>query len=282
MNLKLKLLSSILFVLMLAFSGLWLHEHNLATSRAHAIQTLEHDNIDLANKLEGQSRANEALRRQLEEVRNGQLAQLATLEVETLPPVRIELPDMEDDEGEMEETVATMARPEPQELTPEQVEEREARRAAWEERRAAWEERRQDNRERIVNETQYRREFFDQISLEGLAPEYRQSHERLMTAMDEVEVLVTSLNDPDLSRDEQREIRRTLGGMAREVQGLMNTQREILLNDYAQALGYTGEDARGFIDYIETVNQMTSMGGFIRGGGGGGPPRTPPGRGNDD
>ncbi len=276
MIIKLKLIAFCLLALTFAFGGLWLREQNQASQLASLNDTLTQDNIELTSALEGQRQANEDLRRQLD-ARN-QLPEMVGNEVESMPETFLRLPPaapmaFEEDDEE----VVTMASGEESELSPEELaereERREARRVAQEERRARWEERRQQNRDRVVTATRERREFFEQIPLEGLAPEYRESHERLLQAMDEVEDMMTMLNDPETDRETQREIRRNFGGMMREVGGLMGTQREILLNDFAQAIGYSGEEARDFIDYIEAVNEMTSMGNFMRGGRGrGGPP----------
>lgn len=269
MQIKLKILSAALAVLTLTFSALWLREQKLASSLSARVGTLMSDNVELASSREGLRQANEDLRAQLDQLRNAPPPQYA--QVEDLPPLTVQLPPAMPDPEEEEVAVVSMERPERPARTPEEEEQAQARREAWEARRQEWEQRREEFRDRVVGEAQERRAFFAQVSMEGLAPEYRESHERLLGAMEEVEVLVSSLNNPELDREQQRELRRELGGIARELQGLMSTQREILLNDFAQALGYNGEDARSFIDYIETVNQMTNMGGFLRGGGG--PPR---------
>lgn len=269
MQSKLKLLSAALAVLTLTFCALWLREQRLASSLSARVSQLMGDNVELASSREGLRQANKDLHAQLDQLRNAPPPQYA--EVEDLPPLSVQLPPAIEEPEEEEAPVVAMERPDPPERTAEEEEQAQARREAWEARREAWEQRRAEFRDRVVNEAQERRAFFAQVPTDDLAPEYRESHERLLEAMDQVETLVTSLNDPELDREQQRELRRALGGIARDMQGLMSTQREILLNDFAQALGYEGEDARSFIDYVETVNEMTNMGGFLRRGGG--PPR---------
>ncbi|MCC5850215.1 MAG: hypothetical protein JJU29_19190 [Verrucomicrobia bacterium] len=274
MNTKIKILAVFSLVLTFAFGGLLLREQHQASTLASLNDTLTQDNIDLTSALQGQRQANEDLRRQLDA--QNRLPALVMNDVEEMPESFVQLPPARSLEIEEDDAVVAMEAREERDLSPEELaeleERREARRVEIEERRARWEERRQQNRDRVVSATQERREFFEQISLEGLAPEYRESHERLLTVMDEVEGMMAILNDPETDRETQREIRRNFGGMMREVGGLMGTQREILLNDFAQAIGYSGEEARDFIDYIETVNEMTSMGNFMRGGRGRGGP----------
>jgi hypothetical protein len=231
------------------------------------------------DQLEGEKRALEAERNGLREANADliqHLEQTRRLAVHLPEPVVepsrmrfMDLPPVEDGDAEFDAVVFEGNTE--RELTPEERAEREAREQEREERRQAWQERREAMRERAIDEAQVRREFFELVSLEGLAPEYVEAHQRLLAGMDEVQVRMAALNDPDLSREEQREIRRELGQLGREISGLMNTQREILLNDYAQAMGFQGADARVFIDAIETINEMTSLRGLLWGGGRGGP-----------
>jgi len=267
MNLKMKLILSSLGVFTVVFGSLWVREHGKSAFLASLNQTLTVDNVKLHAERNGLRAANEDLWRQLEDMRN-LTANLPEPYMEPLPqPVTLLPPAAIEEEGRL----AVMERAEARERTPEEEAAREQRRQEWEARRTEMEQRRADFRNQIVSESQFRREFFSQISTDDLAPEYKASHERLLGMMEQTEGVVAALSDPELSGEEQRELRRDLGRMAVEMQGLLRTQREILLNDYAQALGFHGQEARQFIDYLETIQQMTSMGGMMRGAGG--PPR---------
>ncbi len=266
MNIKLKLILSFLSLFTAAFGFLWIREQGSTVMLTGQNLALTADNVQLQAERNGLRAANEDLLRQLDDMRNltsnlpGPVMEPFPQAVMLLPPA---LPE------EREAGFSAMERPEPTERTPEEEAEREERRRQWEARRAETEQRRAEYRSQIVSESQFRREFFAQISTEDLAPEYKASHERLLTVMEQAEVMMASLGNEELSGDEQREIRRDLGRMAGEMQGLLRTQREILLNDYAQSLGFQGQDARQFIDYVETVQQMTNLGGMMRGAGGG-------------
>lgn len=157
---------------------------------------------------------------------------------------------------------------EPTILTPEQLAEKKQREEERAAQQAEREQRRKEFQERVVADIQNRREFFGQINTEGLAPEYQEAHQKLIQSLNTVEGLMSQISDPELSRDERREIGRELWGQSREIQGLMDMQRDVLLNDYAElSLGLTPDQTREFMEYMETVNQMTS-GSPMRGSGG--------------
>ena len=44
----------------------------------------------------------------------------------------------------------------------------------------------------------------------------------------------------------------------RDVAGMMDMERDILLNDFAVGLGFSSEDAKSFVEYVDYVNEMTS------------------------
>lgn len=268
MTSKFKLITVFLGLFTATFAFLWLREQGQRSLLASLNRQLTADNIALQAERNGLRSANDDLFRQLDEMRD-LTANLPEPVMEPMPVTMLPAAAPEDDDAE--ETLTAMQRPEPRERTPEEEAAREQRRQEWEARREEMEQRRADFRNQLVSESQFRREFFAQVSTEGLAPEYRASHERLLTVMEEAETMLASLSSAELTAEEQREIRRNLGQMAGEMQGLFRTQREILLNDYAQAMGFQGEEARQFIDYIETIQQMTNMGGMMRGAGG--PPR---------
>lgn len=230
---------------------------------AQQVDQLEAENGVLLAERNGLREANADLLQHLEQTRQ-LAARLPEPMVEPLSMRFAELPPALEDELYFE--VAEASSPE-RELTPEEQADREARLAEREARRAEWEARREEMRERVVTEVQDRRAFFEQVSLEGLAPEYVAGHQRLLEAMDEVQVRIAALSDPELTPEEQRNMRREIGQLGRELNGLMGMQREILLNDYAQAMGFQGADARVFIDSIETINEMTNVRGVIWGGG---------------
>ncbi len=241
----------------------FLQQARVVSTLSRQLEAMEGENRGLVAERNGLREANADLMQHLEQTRRlaanlpEPVMEPMAMRFAQLPPVLEE--EFYEEVVEFEETE--------RELTPEEIAAREERQAEREARRAEWAARREEMRERVIAETQDRREFFEQVSLEGLAPEYVAGHQRLLEAMDEVEVRMAALGNPELTREEQREMRRELGVLGRELNGLMGMQREILLNDYAQAMGFQGGDARVFIDSIETINEMTNARGLIWGGG---------------
>ena len=259
------------FVLMSFVLGVgFLQQSRGMAALSRELEAVEGENRGLRAERNGLREANADLREHLEASRRLAVllppprVEAVAMDFAELPPVLEEAFDAEPVDADVPDRV----------LTAEEIAAREAELAAREARRAEWEARREAMRERAIAGTQDRRAFFEQVSLEGLAPEYVAGHQRLLEAMDEVQVRIQALGDPSLSREAQRELRQELGELGRELNGLMGMQREILLNDYAQAMGFQGADARVFIDSIETIQEMTSLRGLIWGGGrgGGGPP----------
>ncbi len=259
----------------LGLAGLWWKEQEVSAGLAAEVREARGQLVELEAAFKGMREANEALHRQVAEWREApplytDLSQ--TNGLQELPPMRISLAESE--QMPMEMAVSERAeRPQPMPLTPEQVAERERRLQEWSQRR-------EDFRKQMVSEVADRRAFFAQVSTEGLAPEYRAGHERLLQAMDEVEALMNRMGDPELSRDDRREVFRALGQVSGEVRELMGRQREILLNDYAQqALGLNNRATKEFIDYMQTINRMTSSAPMhsMVGGSRGRTPRAPEG-----
>jgi uncharacterized coiled-coil DUF342 family protein len=250
---------------------MFVSEQKQSRELASQLNQVESQLEEVEARRSGLEQANEELRKKMEQTNNAPpLFTLGNDEeevesdtvVETLVGrdrsdmriTRVDEPADEDVEGEKPE------------LTPEQIaarEEREQRMQAWREER---EKRREEFRDRVSSEVQERKNFFRQISTEGLAPEYKEAHARLLTAMDEVDAGMQQLANSELTRDERRTVMRELYQKSREISGLMDMQRDVLLNDYAQqALGMDGKQTQEFIDYMQTVNEMTSSS-MMRGG----------------
>jgi uncharacterized protein YneF (UPF0154 family) len=268
MNNLSKSLLAVLALVVVVAGGLLVSEQRASKALAAKTAGLQADLEAFEAEQKGLREANEALHRQVSELRAA--PPLFTTASQNAPVV--ELPPAAETEATplaLAENAEPRRERTPQELTPEQQAERE-------QRIAEWNQRREEFRQRMVNDVKDRREFFAQVSTEGLAPEYKASHERLLQAMGEVEVAMAAMANPDLSRDERRELMRNMGQMSGEIRDLMGKQREILLNDYAQqGLGLSPESTKQFIDYMQTVNQMTSMAPSMGGFNGRGQPRPP-------
>lgn len=248
--------------------GLWFALDRTQSRSEELVRRLEASRSELSEALslkEGLEEANDDLRARVARLREAPpLATLNTEEFEEVVPDEetLSVPEVRrgrPGRGEEEES---------RERTPEEMAEREER----EERRRQWEEerrqRRAEFRERVETELDHRKAFFAQISTEGLAPEYKQAHERLMVALDEVGEKMAAVTEEDLSRRERWQMMREMRSDARELSDLMDMQRDVLLNDYAQqALGMDNDEVRDFIEYMKTVEEMTGVGGMMRGRG---------------
>ena len=112
----------------------------------------------------------------------------------------------------------------------------------------------------MMNDVEIRKQFYSQISLEGLSPEYRESNERLLAAFEEIQTKIRILDGEGLDEDERSLIRGQTYAAAKEAGRLMKTQRQILLNDMGQFnLRLTEEQTQDFSTFVETVERLTNM-----------------------
>lgn len=258
MNPKIKTLLSVLLFLSIAASALWMVERNEASALARELEAVQSKLADAKALNSGVEEANRDLRAQVRTLRNA-----PPMFTVGEPGDDLASSDgIEDDEPSREawNPGRSESRPEAGEenLTPEEIAERaerEAQRQAWREER---EKRREEFRVRVSEDIQTRKEFFAQVSTQGQAPEYKQAHEQLMVSLDDIQILMDQLGNPELDRDQRRELMRTMFATTREVRGLMDMQRDVLINDYAQSIGLGGEQTREIIEYMRTVNDMTN------------------------
>jgi uncharacterized protein YoxC len=264
-----KILLPVIVVAAAVVSVLWISEQQTSMRLSRELREKEDELESVQAVRRGLKQANEQLLTRLDSLQQTvvlqehRFAQRPVVEVEAVPEWEF-LPTVE----EVEDLAASNnSQDEEQTLTPEQVAERE-------ERRAEREERREEFRDRMRTDLQTRKDFFSQITVDGLAPEYQESHRNLMRGLTAIEALMDQMADTSLSTDERRELGRNLWQQSREVSNLMTMQRDVLLNDFAEYhLGLNQESTREFIEYMQTVNQMTT-GSAGRGG-------PPPGRGRN-
>lgn len=267
-----KVLLPVIVVTALVLSVLWISEQQTSTRLSRELRETE-ERLDSAQAVgSGLAEANDQLLKRLETLQQTVVRQEVlyasrpVVEVEAVPEWEF-LPAVVEEVEELAERNDSRNTEAEEVLTPEQVAERE-------ERRAEREQRREEFRQRMRTDLQRRKDFFSQITVEGLAPEYREAHEKLMQSMTEMEGLMDVMGDPSLSSEERRDAGRALWRQSREASGLMSMQRDVLLNDYAEYhLGLDQQNTQEFIEYMQTVNQMTTGSPAGRGG--------PPGRGRD-
>lgn len=249
---------------MVTFGGLWMSE-SMDNVQLSGDLALARDELAAAEStVQGLKKRNRLLQLQLQQLPLLEFQE--DIEAENAGRSR-RLPSTDLDEDPEEETISAAAdgagdRESSDSSEPERTPEEEAERAA---RRAEREQRRQEFRLQMAGDLQDRREFFSQIPLEELTPEYAEANVRLIEAMGEMQVMLAEMSQEGLSRDDRREIWGRLRENSREVRRLMNTQKEVLLYDYAEVeLGLDAEKKQEFLDYMNTIEAYTTMPGRSR------------------
>ncbi len=263
-----KILLPVVIVAAAGMCVLWINEQQSNKKLTHQLQSKESELQQVDADRRGLLKANDQLLGRLSQVEK------AAAELKAAPrPIAVdeEIEEIDLPPAFVEETPRSRENDqEPTILSPEELAEKQKRDEEREARMVEREKQRKEFQERVTADIQNRRAFFSQINTDGLSPEYQAAHQDLMERLDVTEVLMNKMADPELSRDERREVGRELWGQSREMGELMDMQRDVLLNDYAElSLGLSREKTQEFMDYMETVNQMTS-GSPMRGGGGGG------------
>lgn len=213
----------------------------------------------------------QAARKGLTEANNQLQLKLSNIE-RTAVALRFR-PDSADNQEEIEDGAANMSLPAFEEslpeitpdpeaktiLSPEEITAKKQEEEVREQKNAEQAQRKKEFQERVATDIQTRRDFFLQINTEGLAPEYQEAHQKLLTALDTSESLMAQMSNPDLNREERRDLGREMWGQMKDMGDLMDMQRDVLLNDYAElSLGLSREQTQEFITYMQTVNEMTS------------------------
>lgn len=157
------------------------------------------------------------------------------------------------------------------------VAEFESRRQEREERMQQWQQenpeeyaRMQEEREQRIQDMRTRAkdriEFLASVNTEGLSPEYAQNHEQLV---DKLQFMNRAMNaimqDPE--SESSRELRGQMREGFREMGEMMEMEKEVLLADLASNLGYEADESQDFIEYVDYINEVTSMRGVVGGRG---------------
>ncbi len=117
---------------------------------------------------------------------------------------------------------------------------------------------------------------------------YRDTGRMTETEKEEYDLLIQLLNDTwrlhaqlasDLPRDERWELRRAMGERMAVLDPMLRQERDRALVEMGHELGYRGDAANQFADYIHELIDITSFDTLFRGGRGGGPPFGGPGGG---
>lgn len=261
-----KFITALASLVAITLGVLWFQGHTNQQDLASRFNELESSHDQVVAERNGLRDANAALRTQLDTLRNQPLS-ITNITRTTVAPALAVIPgqQMEDPESGRDPVQELASRQDPAPRPTRTPEEEAAR----EQRQQEWQQRRQEMQARLSAAAQDRKSFFQQVPTEGLAPEYLASHQRLVQALDEIDILMARRNDESLSSEDRRAARGQMFDLMHEVQELMGTEREILLSDYATGLGLQGQDTDQFIEYMQTINEMTTAPRMFGGRGGG-------------
>lgn len=124
---------------------------------------------------------------------------------------------------------------------------------------------------------QSRLEFLASVDTSRMSEAERATHERLQTLLAQREELMDKMDSAvsgnSVTEEEQREMGRTMWEATGEIMELNRQERENLIKQTAEALGFEGEDVGEIADTIKAIIETTEsgFGGFGgRGPGGGG------------
>ena len=126
-------------------------------------------------------------------------------------------------------------------------------------------------RTRAVQHVDGQMDFFNSLNTEGLPQEYVNNHAALVEKLSEFQQLMNRINTDPASTQDDGVSRRELWESMREIGPMLDMERQVVLSDLANQLGYNQQEARDFIEYLDYIDEMTSPRGIMRNFGGGGP-----------
>lgn len=134
--------------------------------------------------------------------------------------------------------------------------------------------------ERRASQVKSRIEFLASIDTSTMSESDKATHEDVQQLMSRREELLARMQEEGLSDDEREQIGRELFETDRALRDKSGSEREILIRQTAEALGFTGDDAETIVGTIGEIIEATESRGRFGGPGGpgdrGGPPPMPP------
>jgi transketolase len=128
-------------------------------------------------------------------------------------------------------------------------------------------EEREQRRQELAQRTTDRFKFFSEIPTEGLSEEYLVNHQTLLDRMQFMnEAMAQIAADPD--SDASQQLRRDMRENLRGTHEMLEMEKEVLVNDLLTGVGISDQQATEVMDYMDYIDEMTSMGGFFGRGGG--------------
>lgn len=152
-------------------------------------------------------------------------------------------------------------------------------RESWEDRMTRMKEEDPEGYEKMIQERGERQQrmrynlaertaTFMDLDTSTMSEEELAKHEQLVARMAEVWEMSEKFQDPEAAPD--REAMREMWRVAREVQPLMRSERNVMLKQLGNEMGYEGKDAEDFASYIDEIYDATSTRSLMPGRGRGG------------
>ncbi len=122
-------------------------------------------------------------------------------------------------------------------------------------------------------EAQSRLAFLSLVDVDALSEDAKANHLRMTELLTTREEILSQITDPDLADEERQALMMSLRETEFGIRQGSAMERETLLSAVAGELGLTGDDAAGFVETMNRINDVTNS------GRGGPPPRGPQGGG---
>lgn len=120
-------------------------------------------------------------------------------------------------------------------------------------------QRRAEARERLQGALEDKSEFLFARDRPWVGADSQQTYEEMAQIIEDTWVLAESIDAEDLSRDERREMRRDLMQNLSRLGPMLETERDREFHSLAVAFGYNEQEAWEFVEYLNQVNDLTSL-----------------------
>lgn len=144
-------------------------------------------------------------------------------------------------------------------------------------RREEFEKRRQERQQTVQAAFAKKAAFLLNRDTTKLSAEEKKEYEQMVGLLDETWKMAAQMQQPDLSRDQRREVMHTLRDNVRELNPLLESERMRQFRDLGASLGYSGAGVDEFARYITDIIEVTDINGMApntHGGGRGGSGRS--------
>lgn len=136
---------------------------------------------------------------------------------------------------------------------------------------ARMEKRRQEFMQRRAERAQSKIDFLSSVDTSGMSRKAKETHESLQALIAQREELEAQVFAEETTDDQRDEIFRQMRETDRAIREANAQERENLLQQTAEALGFSGAAATEIVDTISEIYEATSEGGGRGPGGPGGP-----------